>query len=231
MTFKMETIDLEKRLTLKRFGIGLGTLFGASIGFSACDSSKHNNSIPNPKNIPAVEKYLIHLTGREKPQEVSEMQYDISDNKGVAKGSARDFARTEALRYFERFHEPNIAEELSALIKNSNLYSNLTPAETKQGISTYLASKPGKVELNHLIEEHIRDTLFKQIKDAKAVAIPQSSTATEPKYKIFVFPRIFDSRTVEINGEKKLVEPNSGYIKATILGAYYRKSRLTPNNN
>ena len=86
--------------------------------------------------VVVLEKYLIHLTGREKPQEVSEMQYDISDNKGVAKGSARDFARTEALRYFERFHEPNIAEELSALIKNSNLYSNLTPAETKHRRST-----------------------------------------------------------------------------------------------
>lgn len=231
---ELENVDLEKRLTVKKLAIGLGTLVASGLGILVWRSSRDQSApLPvDPVDVPQVENYLNSLIGAERPEPVRELVYDTYEDRRFAIGAAKSFARTEALRYYMRFNEPNILNDLVLLMKDSDLWKGLTEGQARKGIRNFLASHPSRQSLHDLIEEHLYKNLLKQISERSAVAIPisQSDIAPKPQYRIYVFPQIFEPYDVEVNGEGRKVTPNARDIKATILGAYFREElRSNPN--
>ncbi len=224
-----ENIDLERRLIVRGLGIalGLGTLAASGAGILAWRLSKDQNTpLPvDPANVSQVEAYFNSLIEAERPEPVSALVYDTYPDRRFAISAAKSFARTEALRYYMRFDEPNILDELVVVMKDSDLWSNFTEERTRKGIRNYLASKPGRRTMHDLIEEYLYNNLLEQINERRAAAIPvsQSDITNKRQYRIYVFPQIFEPYDVEVNGEVRTMTPNTRDIKATILGAYYRE--------
>lgn len=184
--------------------MGLVALALGGAGTALWKSSRVGENAPvELRSRDSVENQLESAISAEKPDDVSAIIYDKSAGRVYANMAARDFAAAEASRFYNRFNEPGIVDEIAGLLKDSELYKS-HPEQTRIGVSRRLQSQFGKERLAVLIQDHLYRSLLEQIKKENAVAIKNPLG----KYNIYAFPPI-------------PAEPN--YAKEIIMDAYTKR--------